>query len=43
MKELKNDRSEYVLVVDSTDDEFVVMVFSGTLQPEDVQGIVNKE
>ena len=43
MKELKDDRSEYVLVVDSTDDEFVVMVFSGTLQPEDVQGIVNKE
>ena len=43
MKEQKDDRSEYVLVVDSTDDEFVVMVFSGTLQPEDVQGIVNKE
>ena len=43
MKELKDDRSEYVLVVDSTDDEFVVMVFSGTLQPEDVQGIVNME
>lgn len=43
MKEMKNARTEYVLIMDSTDEEFVVMIFSGTLQPEDVQGIVNKE
>ena len=43
MKEMKDDRTEYVLVVDSTDGEFVVMIFSGTMQPEDVQGIINKE
>ena len=43
MKEQKNARTEYVLILDSTDEEFVVMIFSGTLQPEDVQGIVNKE
>ena len=43
MKEQKNARTEYVLIMDSTDEEFVVMIFSGTLQPEDVQGIVNKE
>lgn len=41
MKEEKEKRSEYVLVVDSPDDEFVIMVFTGTLQPEDVQGIIN--
>lgn len=41
MKEQKDKRMEYVLVVDSTDDEFVIMIFSGTLQPEDVQGIIN--
>ena len=43
MKEMKDDRTEYVLVVDSTDGEFAVMIFSGTMQPEDVQGIINKE
>lgn len=41
MKEEKEKRSEYVLVVDSLDDEFVIMVFTGTLQLEDVQGIIN--
>lgn len=43
MKEQKNARTEYVLIMDSTDEEFVVMIFSGTLQPEDVQGIINRE
>ena len=43
MKEMKNARTEYVLIMDSTDEEFVVMIFSGTLQPEDVQGIINRE
>ncbi len=41
MKEKKEKRTEYVLVVDSPDDEFVIMIFSGTLQPEDVQGIIS--
>ena len=43
MKEQKNARTEYVLIMDSTDEEFVVMIFSGTMQPEDVQGIINRE
>lgn len=43
MKEMKNARTEYVLIMDSTDEEFVVMIFSGTMQPEDVQGIINRE
>ena len=43
MKKMKNARTEYVLIMDSTDEEFVVMIFSGTMQPEDVQGIINRE
>lgn len=41
LKEEKEMRTEYVLVVDSPDDEYVIMVFTGTLKPEDVQGIIN--
>ena len=41
LKEEKEKRTEYVLVVDSPDDEYVIMVFTGTLKPEDVQGIIN--
>ena len=43
MKEETDARTEYVVIVDSPDDEYIIMIFTGTLQPKDVQGIVNME
>lgn len=41
MKEEEDARTEYVVIVDSPDDEYVIMIFTGTLLPKDVQGIIN--
>ena len=41
MKEEEDARTEYVVIVDTPDDEYVIMIFTGTLLPKDVQGIIN--
>lgn len=41
MKEEEDARTEYVVIVDSPDDEYVIMIFTGTLLPKDVQGIIS--
>lgn len=43
MKEEEDARTEYVVIVDNPDDEYVIMIFTGTLLPKDVQGIINRE
>lgn len=43
MKEEEDARTEYVMIVDSPDDEYVIMIFTGELQPRDVQGLIRVE
>ena len=43
MKEEEDARTEYVMIVDSPEDEFVIMIFTGELQPRDVQGLIRVE
>ena len=41
MKEEEDTRTEYVVIVDNPDDEYVIMIFTGTLLPKDVQSIIS--
>lgn len=43
MKEEEDNRTEYVMIVDNPDDEFVIMIFTGELQPSDVQTLINNQ
>jgi len=43
MKEEEDARTEYVMIVDSPEDEYVIMIFTGELQPRDVQGLIRVE
>ena len=42
MKEEEDNHTEFVMIIDSPD-EFVVMVFTGELQPSDVQALISGE
>ena len=43
MKEEEGNRTEYVMIVDSPGDEYVIMIFTGELLPRDVQALISNE
>ena len=43
MKEEEGNRTEYVMIVDSPGEEYVIMIFTGELLPRDVQALISNE